>query len=77
MSYFIPTPKILATAAVIPVMAALPYEITGSDCDPSPVHYNPLSQLTVFARGRYSTCRYDESVGGFLSKSRSDTQQDD
>lgn len=64
---------------VIPLLAALPYGITveGSDCEPA-FRYDPTTQRTRFASsGGYSTCRYDESVGGIISKSRSDTKRDD
>lgn len=68
----------ITTNAVIPLMAALPYAIIEDEHDGTGAQYDPDTQLTVFAGGRnYSTCRVDESVGGILSKSRSDTQKDD
>jgi hypothetical protein len=63
----------------IPLLAALPYRIAveGSDSEPS-LSYDPLSQQTRFASSRgYSTCQYEESVGGIISKSRTDTKKDD
>lgn len=75
-----PTPRIVETDAIIPVMAALPYEIAISDPEPGEdcVSYDPQNQVTLFAGRRdFSTCREDESVGGFLSKSKSDTKKDD
>jgi hypothetical protein len=66
------------TCAVIPLMAALPYKITGDEPDEAMgVIYDPETQLTVYAGRNFSTCREDESVGGILSKSRSDTKKDD
>ena len=67
----------LHTSAVVPLMAALPYSIETEECDEAGVIYDPTSQLTVYAGRNYSTCRYDDSIGGILSKSRSDTQKDD
>lgn len=64
--------------ALIPLMAALPYSIMADESEEDGgFQYDPESQLTVFAGRNFSTCRYDESVGGILSKSRSDTQKDD
>ncbi len=65
------------TNAVIPLMAALPYAITEDTSEEDGIKYDPGTQLTVYAGRNFSTCRYDESVGGILSKSRSDTQKDD
>ena len=65
------------TEAAIPLMAALPYAISLDQTEESGGLYDPETQLTVFAGRNYSTCRYDESVGGILTKSRSDTQKDD
>lgn len=69
----------MASGGVIPLMAALPYHITveSSDNEPS-FSYDPISQLTRFASKRgYSTCQYEESVGGLITKSRTDTKRDD
>jgi hypothetical protein len=69
----------IRTVGVIPLLAALPYRITveGSDSEPS-FSYNPITQLTRFASSRSgSTCQYEESVGGIISKSRTDTKKDD
>lgn len=69
----------IRTGGVIPLLAALPYRIAvaGSDSEPS-FSYDPISQQTRFASSRgYSTCQYEESVGGIISKSRSDTKKDD
>ena len=63
--------------AVIPLMAALPYAITADTPEEEGVRYDPGTQSTVYAGRNFSTCRYDESVGGIISKSRSDTQKDD
>jgi len=70
--------RIIETDAVIPVMAALPYEIAISDPEAeNPFAYNPETQLTRFAGRRdYCTCRVDESAGGLFS-SKSDTKKDD
>lgn len=65
------------TTAVIPLMAALPYAITEDEPNETCVQYDPRNQLTIYAGRNFSTCRYEESVGGILSKSRSDTQKDD
>jgi hypothetical protein len=65
------------TSAVMPLMAALPFILRDDEPEPIMAAYDPLTQTTVFAGRSYSTCRYDESVGGILSKSRSDTQKDD
>jgi hypothetical protein len=64
---------------VIPLLAALPYRIAVEGLDSEPAFsYNPISQTTRFASSRgYSTCQYEESVGGFISKSRTDTKKDD
>jgi hypothetical protein len=65
------------TNGAIPLMASLPYAIAMTQDEESGGHYDPETQLTVFAGHGGSTCRYDESVGGLFSKSRSDTQKDD
>ena len=70
-------PLKITTKAVMPLMAALPYAIMDDEPDGVAVSYDPCAQLTVYAGRNFSTCRYDESVGGILSKSRSDTQKDD
>jgi len=56
-------------------MAALPYGIRADAQDQSAIVYDPGTQLTHFAGRDFSTCRYDESVGVFNSKS--DTKKDD
>lgn len=76
MRGIIPTPMILESSSVIPVMAALPYAITGLNDDLEPAFYEPATQLMICSRGNYSTCRYDESAGGWFS-SKSDTKKDD
>jgi len=63
------------TTAAIPLMAALPYGIRADAQDQSAIVYDPGTQLTHFAGRDFSTCRYDESVGVFNSKS--DTKKDD
>lgn len=68
---------VINTDAVIPLMAALPYAIIADEHDERGIEYDPGMQLTVYAGRSFSTSRYDESVGGILSKSRSDTQKDD
>lgn len=67
----------IRTTGIMPLMAALPYAIEADESEDTGDTYDPKSQLTVYAGRNYSTCRYDESVGGILSKSRSDTQKDD
>lgn len=57
----------------LPLIAALPFRIQAQD-SPSHFEYDPISQRSVCGRD-YSTCRVDESVGVFSSKS--DTQKDD
>jgi len=71
--------KQIAPGGVIPLMAALPYHIMVERSDAEPgFSYDPMSQQTRFASSRgYSTCQYEESVGGFISKSRTDTKKDD
>jgi hypothetical protein len=69
----------VSSGGVIPLLAALPFRIAveSSDNEPS-FSYDPISQQTRFASSRgYSTCQYEESVGGFISKSRTDTKKDD
>lgn len=65
------------TARVVPLMAALPYrvEVAHDPVDAVP-QYIPASQLAVFAGRGYSTCREDDSAGGFFS-TKSDTKKDD
>ncbi len=70
-------PLKIATDAIIPLMATLPYAIVDDEPEFADISYYPCSQLTVYAGRNFSTCRYEESVGGILSKSRSDTQKDD
>ncbi len=71
--------KQMETGGLVPLMAALPYHITIQDSDREAAFaYDPVSQLTRFASSRgYSTCQYEESVGGIISKSRTDTKKDD
>jgi hypothetical protein len=69
----------IRTPGVIPLLAALPYGITveGSDSEAA-FSYEPATQQTRFASSKgYSTCQYEESVGGIISKSRTDTKKDD
>jgi len=69
----------LPSHAAMPLVAALPYKVVleGPDVE-NPLAYDPETQISVFAGRRdYSTCREDESVGGFFSKSKSDTKKDD
>lgn len=75
----LPVPRIVETDAVIPLMAALPYEIAMGDLGlVGRSDYDPATQVTIFAGRRdYCTCREDESVGGWFEKSRSDTKKDD
>ena len=69
----------IRTTGVIPLLAALPYRIAVEDSDSeSAFSYDPISQQTMFASSRGgSTCQYEESVGGIISKSRTDTKKDD
>jgi hypothetical protein len=63
---------------VIPLLAALPYRIAVQASDCGAFSYDPLSQQTQFASSRGgSTCQYEESVDGFISKSRTDMKKDD
>lgn len=74
------TKLIDTTKKVIPLLAALPYEISVEDGGAEAVlSYNPTIQRTFFASGKkdFSTSRFDESVGGVFSKSKSDTKKDD
>ncbi len=69
----------IKTGGVIPLLAALPYRIAveGSASEPS-FSYDPISQQTRFESSRSgSSCQYEESVGGIISKSRTDTKKDD
>ncbi len=73
------TKQNIKTGGLIPLLAALPYRIAveASDNEPS-FSYNPISQTTRFASSRGgSSSQYEESVGGFISKSRTDTRKDD
>lgn len=69
----------LQSAAVIPLMAALPY--AGACRDTSTrgsVRYNPTTQLSEFSHSArdYSTCHEDESISTFF-KTKGDTRKDD
>lgn len=66
----------IKTGSVIPLMAALPYEVAMERSQEGDIEYDPESQLTHFAGRDFSTCRCDESAGG-LFQSKSDTQKDD
>jgi len=70
-------PLKITTDAIIPLMATLPYAIVDDEPEEAGISYDPCSQLTIYAGRNFSTCREEESIGGFLSKSRSDTQKDD
>lgn len=68
----------LTPQATMPLIAALPYRVVidGPDAE-TPYTYNPDTQVTMFASRRdFSTCREDESAGGWFS-SKSDTKKDD
>ena len=67
----------IKTDAAIPLIAALPFALsTGGAETGASFNYNPVTQLATFRCGRgYSTCREDDSVGWFPSKS--DTKKDD
>jgi len=67
----------IKTDAAIPLIAALPFALAISGVETgASFNYNPGTQLAVFRGGRdFSTCREDESVGIF--NSRSDTKKDD
>jgi hypothetical protein len=68
----------LVGSALIPLVAALPYEIRATREErESTFDYDASSQTTLFAGRGHSTCRYDESVNPIFGKSRSDTQKDD
>jgi hypothetical protein len=67
------------TADVVPLIAALPYRITvETERDESSAVYDPEQQQTIHTMGKrdYSTCREDDSAGGWLS-TKSDTKKDD
>jgi len=69
----------IKTNAAIPLIAALPFALATSSAETGASFtstYNPATQLATFRSGRdFSTCREDESVGFF--NSRSDTKKDD
>jgi hypothetical protein len=70
---------IVETDDVIPLMAALPYEIAISDPDVTAQYeYDPHRQLTIFSKGPrdYSTSRCDESIWSIF-ETKSDTKKDD
>ncbi|MET2829779.1 hypothetical protein [Mesorhizobium shangrilense] len=67
----------IATNAIVPLMAALPYAIMADEPQERAVQYDPGTQLTVYAGRNFSTSREDESVNPFFGKSRSDTKKDD
>lgn len=64
------------TDATIPLMAALPYGVAVDGISEAAIMYDPETQLTRFAGRNFSTCRNEESAGGFFS-SKSDTSKDD
>ncbi|OGA67696.1 MAG: hypothetical protein A3G81_11185 [Betaproteobacteria bacterium RIFCSPLOWO2_12_FULL_65_14] len=64
------------TDAAIPLIAALPYRVEMDRPEDARIEYDPETQLTVYAGRNFSTCRCDESAGGFF-QSKSDTQKDD
>ena len=68
----------IKTDAAIPLIAALPFALVTSGAEMGAAfNYNPATQLATFRSGRdFSTCRVDESAGGFLG-SKSDTRKDD
>lgn len=67
----------IKTDAAIPLIAALPFALALSSAETgASFNYNPVTQVTTFRSGRnFSTCREDDSVGWFPSKS--DTKKDD
>lgn len=69
----------IRTGGLIPLLAALPYRIAVEAADnESSFSYDPISQHTRFSSSRGgSSCQYEESVGGIISKSRTDTKKDD
>lgn len=66
---------------VVPLLAALPFsiEVGKAEAQPEAFRYSPMDQRTVYHMGNrdYSTCKMDESIGGVLHKSKSDTKKDD
>jgi hypothetical protein len=68
----------IKTGAAVPLIAALPYAVaaSGRELGPSSFSYDPATQLAVFAGGRGSTCREDESVPRIF-RTQSDVQKDD
>lgn len=67
---------VVDSPTVIPLMAALPYSVVFEGEAPEEHVYDPISQITRFAGRNFSTCREDESAGGFF-QSKSDTKKDD
>lgn len=69
------------TNDTVPLIAALPYLITvETDASEPPAAYDAEQQRTIhnYEMGKrdYSTCREDDSAGGWLS-TKSDTKKDD
>lgn len=67
------------TNDVMPLIAALPYRISlDLEAPDTAVAYDPTQQQTICTMGKrdYSTCREDDSAGGWLS-TKSDTKKDD
>ena len=67
--------KTINRSANLPIIAALPFAISFEESVAEIGDYDPLRQVTHFGSRGYSTCRIDESVGMWNSKS--DTQKDD
>ncbi len=71
--------QVLTEKSIIPLIAALPYEIhcEAEQSSAGERVYDPRSQRTIYAGNRdYSTSREEESAGGLFS-SKSDTKKDD
>jgi hypothetical protein len=69
---------VIKSDKVMPLIAALPYEITtGENEVVSSPRYDAVSHLAVYAGGRSSTCREDDSVAAIITYTKSDTKRDD
>lgn len=70
------TKLVVRTDAAMPLIAALPYGVTVDSVPDFRIEYDAGTQLTRYAGRDFSTCREDESAGGWF-QSKSDTKKDD
>ena len=65
--------KLVRLGQPVPLLAAFPFQIStnAQAAPPEPMGF------VHNARRDYSTCTSEESVGGFLSKSKNDVKKDD